>query len=89
MLPESLGVRRLIVLADYYQFYHSLAVGGARNDTVETTLRVHPAEPQTGMKHADHVVEAGDYFIYEMDLWPTSKPAPVAVVKQGPNPWAG
>jgi hypothetical protein len=33
--------------------------------------------------------EYGDYFIYQVDLWPTSKPAPLAVLKQGPDPWAG
>jgi hypothetical protein len=30
----------------------------------------------------------GDYFIYRVDLWPASKPAPLAVLKQGPDPWA-
>lgn len=120
---------------------HSLAVGTARNDMVETTLSFHPAEPRTRMKDAEHVVEAGidlpngdiviygpaddpgqkqrisiapgryrarvshipsgpptveandtgygGYFIYQVDLWPTSKPVSLAVLKQGPGRWAG
>ena len=120
---------------------YSIAVGTARNDVVATTLCFHPAEPQTRVEDAEHVVEAdldlpsgdmviygpaddpgrdqhisiargryrvrvsyvptrpptsgssdtgyGDYFIYLVDLWPTSKPGALAVLKQGPSPWAG
>jgi hypothetical protein len=119
---------------------HSLSVGTARDDTVETTLRIHLNEPHSRAQDAEHIVEAdidlpngdiaiygpaddpaheqhvsippglhrarvsyvptrppaeasdvgyGNYFIYQVDLWPTSKPAPLAVLKQGPNPWAG
>jgi hypothetical protein len=108
---------------------------------VETTLRIHPAEPKNRVEDAEHVVEAdvdlpngdmviygpaddpgreqhisiaqgryrvrvsyvptappaagpddagyGDYFIYLVDLWRTGKPAPLAVLRQGPSPWAG
>ena len=119
---------------------HSLAVGTARDDMVEATLRLHPVEPPDEMKDAEHIVEAdldlpngdmavygpaddpgreqhidiapgryrarvsyipceppapddntgcGDYFIYKVDLWPASEPAALAVLKQGPDPWAG
>lgn len=27
----------------------------------------------------------GDYFIYQVGLWPTSKPAPLAVLKHDPR----
>jgi hypothetical protein len=119
---------------------HSLSVGTARDDMVETTLRIHPADPQSRVEDAEHIVEAdidlpngdmaicsvaddpgqerrhislahgryrvrvsyvptsppaephgtgyGDYFIYQLDLWPTSNPAPLVVHKQGPDPWA-
>lgn len=132
---EAVSVHRIAVEP------HSVAVGTARDDMVETTLCFHPAEPRTGVKDAEHVVEAdielpngdvviygigddpgqvphisvaqgryrvrvsyipsgapateasgtgpGDYFIYQVDLWPASKPVPVTVLKQGPNPWAG
>jgi hypothetical protein len=30
----------------------------------------------------------GDYFIYQVDLWPASTPVPLVVPKQGPHPWA-
>jgi hypothetical protein len=113
---------------------HSLSVGTARDDMVETMLRIHPAEPGSRAEDAEHIVEAdidlpngniaiysvaddpsqerrislaqgryrvrvswvlsrraepgdtgyGDYFIYQVDLWPASKSAPLAVLKQGP-----
>jgi hypothetical protein len=108
---------------------------------VETTLRLHLAEPRAGTEDAEHIVEAdidvpsgdmaiygpadgpgqevhisitpgryrarvsyipsgppaaggndaeyGDHFIYQVDLWPANKSAPVTVPKQGANPWAG
>ena len=120
---------------------HSLSVGTARDDMVETTLRIHSTEPKNRAEDAEHVVEAdvdlpngdmviygpaddpgqeqhisiaqgryrvrvsyvptaspaaglddagyGDYFIYVVDLWPTGKPGPPAVLRQGPSPWAG
>jgi hypothetical protein len=49
---------------------HSLPAGTAREDTMETTLCAHPAEPRAGMEDAEHVVEAdidlpnGDVVIY-------------------------
>jgi hypothetical protein len=118
---------------------HSLSVGTARYDMVETMLRIHPADPHSRVEDAEHIVEAdidlpngemaiysvaddpdperhislaqgryrvrvsyvptsppaepsgtgaGDYFIYQLDLWPTSKPAPLVVLKQGPEAWA-
>lgn len=30
----------------------------------------------------------GDHFLYQVDLWPAITPAPLVVLKQGPNPWA-
>jgi hypothetical protein len=113
---------------------HSLSVGTARDDLVETTLSIHPAEPRSLAEDAEHIVEAdidlpngdmaicsvaddpgqerhislapgryrvrvswvlsrlaepgdsgyGDYFVYQVDVWPTSKPAPLVVLKQGP-----
>lgn len=30
----------------------------------------------------------GGHFIYQADLWPAIMPAPLVVLKQGPNPWA-
>lgn len=120
---------------------HSIAVGTARIDLVETTLHFHPAAPTNSFRDAEHVVEAdiavpngdlaiyspaddpgqerhininaghyrvrasyipsgpptagsndaeyGDHFLYRLDLWPTDKPAPLTVSKQGPSPWAG
>jgi len=43
------------------------------------------ASPAAGLDDAGH----GDYFIYVVDLWPTGKPGPPAVLRQGPSPWAG
>lgn len=49
---------------------HSIAVGTARSDVVETTLLVHPAAPMASLEEAEHVVEAdiglptGDLAIY-------------------------
>jgi hypothetical protein len=34
-------------------------------------------------------LEPGDHFLYQIDLWPTSRAAPLAVLKQGPRLWAG
>jgi hypothetical protein len=117
---------------------HSLSVGTARDDMVETALCIHPADPPSLLEDAEHIVEAdidlpngdmaiysvgddpgqeqhvslaqghyrarvsyvptqppaepgtgvGDYFVYQVDLWPTREPAPLAVLKQGPYPWA-
>lgn len=33
--------------------------------------------------------EFGDHFHYCFELWPTGGPAALAVVRQGPSPWAG
>lgn len=120
---------------------HSIAVGTARIDIVETALHFHPTAPANRFGDAEHVVEAdievpngdlaiyspaddpgqerhisinagryrvrasfipsgppasgsndsehGDHFLYRLDLWPTDKPAPLAVLRQGPSPWAG
>jgi hypothetical protein len=118
---------------------HSISVGTARTDVVETTLHVGTGPPPLRTE-AEHVVEAdiyipngaisvvgctdipgpehrapvsagrhrlrvsyvpcdplekynpdepGDHFQYRIDLWPTETPAPLAVLKQGPNTWAG
>ncbi|MBC6461896.1 hypothetical protein HKK72_29115 [Actinomadura sp. HBU206391] len=119
---------------------HSIAVGTARSDIVETTLLFHSAAPPMSLQDAEHVVEAGidlpnsdlaiygpaddpgqerhisvtaghyrvrvsyipsdlpaagfddseygDHFRYQLDLWPADERAPLAVLKQGPNPWA-
>ncbi|REF00730.1 hypothetical protein [Thermomonospora umbrina] len=31
----------------------------------------------------------GDHFLYQIDLWPTEQARDLAILKQGPNPWAG
>jgi hypothetical protein len=30
----------------------------------------------------------GDYFLYRIDLWPSEEARALAVIKQGPSPWA-
>ncbi|MEV4571506.1 hypothetical protein AB0K12_47830 [Nonomuraea sp. NPDC049419] len=117
---------------------HSIAVGTARSDVVETTVHVHSTTPTANLEEAEHVVEAdielpngdlaiygpaddpgqerhihleagryrvrvsyipyvppveadelGDHFLYRIDVWPVDSPAALAVLKQGPSPWAG
>lgn len=118
---------------------HSISVGTAREDLVETVLTVHAGPPPLPIG-ADHVVEAdldvptgavsiigctqpprpehaltvtpglyrtrvcyvpssppvgsnpdalGDHFSYEIDIWPTTEPRALTVIKQGPSPWGG
>ncbi|MFI6509846.1 hypothetical protein ACIBCT_19765 [Streptosporangium sp. NPDC050855] len=49
---------------------HSIAIGTARSDMVETTLLFHPTAPMASLEEADHVVEAdielptGDLAVY-------------------------
>jgi hypothetical protein len=31
----------------------------------------------------------GDHFLYRIDVWPTDQARQLAILKQGPNPWAG
>lgn len=118
---------------------HSISVGTARDDMVESHITVHASAPMTEPM-AEHIVEAdldastgrlavsspailpedgpsltvpcgllrvrvsyipseppavdtnggrGDHFLYQIDLWPTDHARQLAVLKQGPIPWAG
>lgn len=118
---------------------HSISVGTARDDMVESQIAVHASAPMTEPT-AEHIVEAdldastgqlavsspgilpedgpsmtipsgllrvrvsyipseppavdtnggpGDHFLYQIDLWPTDQARKLAILKQGPNPWAG
>lgn len=117
---------------------HSIAVGTARDDIVESLITVHPSAPAIE-PIAEHIVEAdldaptgrltmsspgvdpadgpsmtvppgllrvrvsyvpselppadanggpGDHFLYQIDLWPTTRSRELVVLKQGPDPWA-
>lgn len=117
---------------------HSISVGAARADVVETTLIVHESAPAL-VPDAEHAVEAdlivatgavllvgcseprdptqaldvepgryrvrvsyvptdqpsnadpdvdGDHFTYLIDMWPSGEDAQLAVLRQGPHPWA-
>jgi hypothetical protein len=44
-----------------------------------------PADPSA----VDPDGAPGDFFLYKLDLWPTLVPQALAILKQGPNPWAG
>lgn len=118
---------------------HSISVGTARDDVVESLLTVRASAPKAE-PGAEHIVEAdldaptgqlaiyspsvdpgdgprivvpkgllrmrvsyipatpstvdidgapGDFFLYQLDLWPTPLPQALVILKQGPNPWAG
>ncbi|WP_435229287.1 hypothetical protein [Streptomyces sp. Tue6028] len=118
---------------------HSISVGTARDDMVESQITLHESAPMTEPT-AEHIVEAdldastgqlavsspgvlpedgpsmsvpsgllrvrvsyvpaeppavdtnggpGDHFLYQVDLWPTDQACGLAILKQGPNPWAG
>ncbi|MEU7873509.1 hypothetical protein [Dactylosporangium sp. NPDC049140] len=117
---------------------HSISIGAARSDFVETVLKVCETAPAL-VPESEHVVEAdldvltgavsvvscteprraenalrvepgryrvrvsyvpaapppsahpdvdGDHFSYLIEMWPSREPAPLAVVVQGPFPWA-
>jgi hypothetical protein len=178
-LRQVIALQRLVLFADYEQFYvqdvdahdramragaamdpdllpggwtddavqvhriglepHSISVGTARNDLVETVLAIHTGPPHL-TANAEHVVEAdldiptgvvpivgctqppqpehgltvvpgryrarvsyvpstppagskphvpGDYFSYQIDMWPFTEPTALTVIRQGPSPWAG
>jgi hypothetical protein len=63
------------------ELHLSIAPGGYR-----VRVSYLPSEPPASEANQTGY---GDYFIYRVDLWPTSKPSPLAVLKQGPDPWAG
>ncbi|WP_306192581.1 hypothetical protein [Streptomyces sp. MK5] len=118
---------------------HSISVGTARDDMVESLITVHTSAPMTEPT-AEHIVEAdlnaptgrlsvsspgvlpedgpgmtvpagllrarvsyvpsdppavdtdggpGEHFLYRIDLWPADRVRGLAVLKQGPSPWAG
>lgn len=119
---------------------HSISVGTARIDVVETVLQILPDAPGEVRPDAGHVVEAdlevvsgsvsllgctqdpgpedriglpagryrvrvsyipsgppdgssdvepGAHFRYLLDMWPASESSALAVLRQGPFPWAG
>ncbi|TCN37853.1 hypothetical protein EV644_15022 [Kribbella orskensis] len=130
---EAVHIHRIGVEA------HSISVGTARDDLVESLINVHASAPVLEPS-AEHVVEAdldvpngeltvyspgvdpaegptltvpavllrarvsyvpseppdivtnggpGDHFLYRIDLWPTGQAREVAILRQGPDPWAG